>query len=83
MKWGIMYTVEYYSAIKKNEILPFAPTWMNLEIVILSEVTQRKTNILSLICRIKKTDTNVYITGTESQTYKTNLCLPKGKVGRG
>ena len=34
------YTVEYYSAIKKNQIIPFAATWMDLESVILSEVSQ-------------------------------------------
>ena len=34
------YTVEYYSAIKNNEIMPFAATWMDLKIVILSEVSQ-------------------------------------------
>ena len=34
------YTVQYYSAIKKNEIMPFAATWMDLEITILSEVNQ-------------------------------------------
>jgi len=38
--------MEYYSAIKKNEIMPFAVTWMGLEIVILSEVSQTKINII-------------------------------------
>ena len=41
-----IYTVEYYSAIIKNEIVPFAATWMDLEIIILSEVRQTKTNII-------------------------------------
>ena len=40
------YTMEYYSAIKKNQIMPFAATWMDLEIIILSEVSQTKTNIM-------------------------------------
>ena len=34
----------YYSAIKKNEIMPFAAAWMDLEIFILSELSQTKTN---------------------------------------
>ena len=42
--WCI-YTMEYYSVIKENEIMPFAETWMDLEIIILSEVSKRKTNI--------------------------------------
>ena len=41
-----MYTMEYYSAIKKNEIMPFAATWVDLEIIILSEVSQTEKDIL-------------------------------------
>ena len=43
--WDI-YTMEYYSAVKKNEIMPPVATWMDLEIIILSEVSQRKTNTM-------------------------------------
>ena len=42
--WYI-YTMEHYTAIKKNEIMPFVATWMDLEIIIVSEINQRKTNI--------------------------------------
>ena len=35
-----IHTMEYYSAIKKNKILPFAATWMDLENIILSEISQ-------------------------------------------
>ena len=44
--------MEYYSAFKKNEIMPFAATWMDLEIIILSEVSQPekdKYHMISLI----------------------------------
>ena len=43
--WYI-YTMEYYSAIKRNEIGSFVETWMGLETVIQSEVRKRKTNIV-------------------------------------
>ena len=39
-----IYTVDYYSTIEENEIIPFAATWMDLEIIILSELSQ--TNII-------------------------------------
>ena len=42
IKMGFIYTVEYYSAIKKNEIMPLAATWVDLEIIILSEVNQKE-----------------------------------------
>ena len=47
--------MEYYSAIKRNEIMPLAATWMDLEIIILSEVSQTEKDkyyMKSLICRI-------------------------------
>ena len=49
--WPI-YTIKYYLAIKKNEIMPFAATWMNLEILILSKVSQTKKNTIwyNIIC---------------------------------
>ena len=54
-KMWYIYTMEYYSALRKNEIMPFAATWMDLEIIILSEVSQtekEKYHMTLLICRI-------------------------------
>ena len=48
-KWRKMWyvhTMEYYSAIKKNEIMLYAAAWINLEMIILREISQRKTNIM-------------------------------------
>ena len=53
--YSIIYVTEYYSATKKNDIMPSAETWMELEIIILSEVSQKdKYHIISLICGILK-----------------------------
>ena len=51
-----MYTMEYYSAIKKNEIIPFATAWVELEIIILSEVSQTKTNIICYHLYVKSNE---------------------------
>ena len=68
--------VHIYSGIllshKRNKIMPFAATWMDLEIVILSEVGQTqkaKYHMISLICGILKKDINelIYKTEVESQ----------------
>ena len=45
-KMRSIHSIEHYSAIKRNEIMPFAATGMDLEIVILSEVSQRRRNIV-------------------------------------
>ena len=52
-KMWYIYTMEYYSAIKKNEIESFVETWMDLETVIQSEVSQKEKNkyrVLTHIC---------------------------------
>ena len=52
-KMWYLYTMEYYSAIKKNEVMPFAAMWMDLEIIILREVSQtekHKYHMISLTC---------------------------------
>jgi hypothetical protein len=54
-KMWYLYTMEFYSAMKKNEILSFAGKWMELENIILSEVSQAqktKNHIFSFICRL-------------------------------
>ena len=71
--WSI-YTRQYYSTIRKNEIIPFAATWMDLEIVILSEISQTEKDTYSMTSLIfrttKNNDTNelIYKTETDSQT---------------
>ena len=53
IKMWYMYTMEYYLAIKKNEIMPFVATWMQPEILILSEIIQKdKYNVMLFICVI-------------------------------
>ena len=53
-KMWYMYTMKCYSAITKNEIMPFVATWMDLEIIILSEVSQTEKDkyMMLLMCGI-------------------------------
>ena len=55
IKMWYIHTMEYYSAIKRKEIMACLATWMDLEIIILSEVSQtvrHQPHMLSLICGI-------------------------------
>ena len=64
-------TLEYQSTIKKNEIMPFVATWMDLEIITLSEFSQAendKYHMILLLCGIQKNDIIELQTVTDSQT---------------
>jgi hypothetical protein len=54
-KMWYLYTIEFYTAMKKNEILSFTSKWMELENIILSKVSQAqktKNHMFSLVCRL-------------------------------
>ena len=78
--------MEYYLTIKTNEIMPFAATWVDLRIIMLTELSQTKqisSDITYMWNLEKKYDTNELICKTDSQTRKTNSPLPKRKRWRG
>ena len=86
-KWYI-YTMEYYSTLKRKEIGLFVDTWMDLETVILSEVSQKEKNkycILTHICGTQKngTDESVFMAEIETQMQRANVWTPSGEKGRG
>ena len=63
-----VYITEYYSVIKKNEISPFATTWMGLDSSMINEISQRKDkySMISLMWRIYKTNEHMSQTERES-----------------
>ena len=67
--WDI-YAMEYYSATKNNEIMSFAARLMDLEIIVLSEVSQRQLSWYHLYVKSKNSDTKglIYKTEIDSQT---------------
>ena len=70
MIWYI-YTMEYYSTINKNEIMPFAATWMQPEIIIFSDIGQKekdKCRMISLVMWNLKYGTNKPIYKTETNS---------------
>ena len=78
--------MEYYSAIKRNEIGSFVEMWMDLETIIQSEVSQKEKNkchILTHVCGVQKngTDELVCKAEVETQMQRTNVWTPKGESG--
>ena len=77
--------MEYYLAMKKNAIMPFAATWMDLEIVILSEVSQtekEKYCMILLICGIyKKLYKWTYLQNRNKLTDLENELMVTGEKG--
>ena len=82
-KMWYTYTMEYYLAIKKNNVMPFAATWMELDILIVREIVRRERQILYDITYIWNLiyGTNELISRkeTDSQTWRTVLWLPRGR----
>ena len=64
-----IHIMEYYSTIKKNEIIPFASAWTDIEIIIVSEATQTKIDITYMWNFLKYTNELIYKTEIDSQTY--------------
>ena len=70
--WDI-YTGQYFSAVKKNEIMPYVATWMDLEIVILNDISQiekQKHLLRSFILRIKKVVIQVLLLTNQKETHR-------------
>ena len=85
-KMWYIYTMEYYSAIKNNEIMPFAAAWMDLEIIILSEVSQTekdKYHMLLLICGIKKKKIQMNLFTKQKSTHRHRKQIYGERVGEG
>ena len=76
----------HYSTVEKNGIMPFAATWMVLEIITPSEGSQRKTSNTRHRLHVKSEETETdglsFRTEIDPQTWQTKVWLPKGK-GKG
>ena len=83
-KMWYIYTMEYYSAIKKNKIMPFAATWMQVEIIILTK-SERERQIpydITYMWNLKyDTKEPIYETEAESGIERIDWWLPRGLGG--
>ena len=79
-KTWYIYIMEYYSATKKNKIMPFAATWMDLETLILSEGSQKdKYHIILVICHIYNTaQMNLFTKQKQTHRHREWTCCQRG-----
>ena len=87
-KMWCIYTMDYYSAIKRNKIGSFVEMWMNLETVIQSEVSQKEKNkylLLTHICGTQKNGADELVCKAEIETpmQRTNVWTSRGESGSG
>ena len=80
-----IHTIKYLSAIKMNEIVPFAATWVVLEIIILSKPDRERqiSYNITYLCNIKKNDTNelIYKTEIRPTDLENKFMVTTGEVG--
>ena len=85
-KEDVLYTYNRILVIKKNEIMPFAATWIEIEINMLSEVWETKTNIINYHLYVKPEkiiQKNLFIkTEILTDSHRKQTWLTKGKAGR-
>ena len=70
-----MYTMEYYSVIKKNEILPSATIWRDLEGIVLRGKNQRKINAIWFYLYVESKEQNKWTNNTEANSYREYLTV--------
>ena len=80
-KWWYIHTMEYCSTIKKNEILPFAMAGMGLQGIILTEISQRRTNTMWFHLHVESQEQNKWTNKieTDSLVQRTDWWFPEGK----
>ena len=75
--------MKYYSVIKKNEIMSFTATWMDLEMIILSEVRKRQMLCdINYMWNLKKKDTNKLFLRNRPTVFKNKLMITKKELER-